>query len=232
MGDRSYLALTAAFDERRFMVRVYGWMSVALALSAVAAAATVSTPTLYRWIVLNRPVFFGLILGEFGLVLYLGAAISRMSPAAAKAAFVGYSLLNGLTLSVVFLAYTAESIEATFLVTATTFGAMSLYGYTTKRDLTRLGSFLFMGLIGFVIASLVNLFLRSDALSFVVTYGGILVFVGLTAWDTQKIRAMGSGEGAGTVQAGKTAVLGALALYLDFVNLFLLMLRLFGRERD
>ncbi len=232
MGYRPYLAITAAFDERRFMIRVYGWMSFALALSALAAAATVSTPTLYRWIVLNRPVFFGLILGELGLVFFLGTAIARMSTAAAKTAFIGYSLLNGLTLSVVFLAYTAESIEATFLVTAATFGAMSFYGYATKRDLTRLGSFLFMGLIGFVIASLVNLFLRSDALSFVVTYGGILVFVGLTAWDTQKIRALGSEEGTGAMQAGKAALLGALALYLDFVNLFLLMLRLFGRERE
>jgi FtsH-binding integral membrane protein len=232
MGYRPYLSTTAAFDESRFMTRVYGWMSAALALSAFSAAATISTPGLFRWIVSNRMVFFGLIIGEIGLVLYLGVAITRMSLAAARTAFVGYSLLNGLTLSVVFLAYTSESIGATFLVTAATFAAMSMYGYVTKRDLTRLGSFLFMGLIGIVIASLVNIFLRSDAVYFVVTYIGVIVFVGLTAYDTQKIKAMGAEAGSGEEAAGKIAVLGALALYLDFVNLFLLMLRLVGRQRD
>jgi FtsH-binding integral membrane protein len=232
MGYRPYLATTVAFDESRFMTRVYGWMSAALALSAFSAAATVSTPGLFRWIVSNRLIFFGLIIGELGLVVYLGAAISRMSLATARTAFVGYSLLNGLTLSVVFLAYTAESIGSTFLVTAATFAAMSMYGYVTKRDLTRFGSFLFMGLIGVVIASLVNIFLRSDAVSFVVTYVGVIVFVGLTAYDTQKIKTMGAEAGSGEEAAGKIAVLGALALYLDFVNLFLLMLRLFGRQRD
>lgn len=232
MSYRTYLATTAAFDESRFMTRVYGWMSFALALSAFSAAATVSTPGLFRWIVSNRLVFFGLIIGELGLVLYLGADITRMSLAAARTAFVGYSLLNGLTLSVVFLAYTSESIGTTFLVTAATFAAMSMYGYVTKRDLTRFGSFLFMGLIGVVIASLVNIFLRSDAVYFVVTYLGVFVFVGLTAYDTQKIKAMGAEAGSGEESAGKVAVLGALALYLDFVNLFLLMLRLFGSRRD
>jgi FtsH-binding integral membrane protein len=232
MGYRPYLSTIAAFDESRFMTRVYGWMSFALALSAFSAAATVSTPGLFRWIVSNRMVFFGLIIGELGLVLYLGVAITRMSLAAARTAFVGYSLLNGLTLSVVFLAYTSESIGTTFLVTAATFAAMSMYGYVTKRDLTRLGSFLFMGLIGIVIASLVNIFLRSDAVYFVVTYIGVIVFVGLTAYDTQKIKAMGAEAGSGEEAAGKIAVLGALALYLDFVNLFLLMLRLVGRQRD
>jgi FtsH-binding integral membrane protein len=232
MGYRPYLSTTAAFDESRFMTRVYGWMSAALALSAFSAVATISTPGLFRWIVSNRMIFFGLIIGELGLVLYLGVAIPRMSLAAARTAFVGYSLLNGLTLSVVFLAYTSESIGTTFLVTAATFAAMSMYGYVTKRDLTRLGSFLFMGLIGIVIASLVNIFLRSDAVYFVVTYIGVIVFVGLTAYDTQKIKAMGAEAGSGEEAAGKIAVLGALALYLDFVNLFLLMLRLVGRQRD
>ncbi|MGA7105141.1 MAG: Bax inhibitor-1/YccA family protein [Candidatus Deferrimicrobiaceae bacterium] len=232
MGYRPYLATTAAFDENRFMTRVYGWMSFALVLSAFSAAATISTPGLYRWIVLNRLVFFGLIIGELGLVLYLGAAITRMSLAAARTAFVGYSLLNGLTLSVVFLAYTSESIGSTFLVTAATFGALSMYGYVTKRDLTRFGSFLFMGLVGIVIASLVNIFLRSDAVYFVVTYIGVIVFVGLTAYDTQKIKAMGAETGSGEEEAGKVAVLGALALYLDFVNLFLMLLRLLGRRRN
>jgi FtsH-binding integral membrane protein len=232
MGYRPYLSTTAAFDENRFMTRVYGWMSAALALSAFSAAATISTPGLFRWIVSNRMVFFGLIIGELGLVLYLGVAITRMSLAAARTAFVGYSLLNGLTLSVVFLAYTSESIGTTFLVTAATFAAMSMYGYVTKRDLTRFGSFLFMGLIGIVIASLVNIFLRSDTVYFMVTYIGVIVFVGLTAYDTQKIKTMGAEAGSGGDAAGKIAVLGALALYLDFVNLFLLMLRLVGRQRD
>ncbi len=232
MGYRTYFSTTATFDESRFMTGVYGWMSAALALSALAAAATVSTPGLYRWIATDRLVFFGLIVGELGLVLYLGAAINRMSLAAARTAFVGYSLLNGLTLSVVFLAYTSESIGSAFLVTAATFATMSMYGYVTKRDLTRLGSFLFMGLVGIVIASLVNIFLRSDAVSFVVTYIGVIVFVGLTAYDTQKIKAMGAQAGSGGDAAGKISVFGALALYLDFVNLFLMVLRLIGRPRD
>lgn len=214
------------------MPRVYGWMSFALALSALSAATTVSTPGLLRLVIGNRVVFFALILGELGLVLYLGTALARMSLTAARATLIVYSLLNGLTLSAVFLAYTTESIGTTFLVTGATFGAMSLYGYVTKRDLTRFGSFLFMGLIGVVIASLVNIFLRNDAVYWVTTYLGVIVFVGLAAYDTQKIKAMGAEAGYGGDAAGKVAVFGALALYLDFVNLFLMLLRLLGRRRD
>ncbi len=234
MGYRPYIVTetTRTLEESGFMTRVYGWMALALALSALAAAAAASSAEMVRLLVGNRIVFFGLVIGELGLVLYLGAAISRMSLPAARTAFVAYSLLNGVTLSVVFLAYAAESIGSTFLVTAATFGAMSLYGYTTRRDLTRLGGFLFMGLIGIVIASLVNMFLRSAAVTWVTTYIGVIVFVGLTAYDTQKIKAMGAEAGYGGEAAGKIAVLGALALYLDFVNLFLMLLRLFGRRRE
>ncbi len=207
-------------------------MSAALALSALAAATTVSTPGFLDLVIGNRIVFFGLIVAEVGLVLYLSTAVSRMSLAAARATLIVYSLLNGLTLSAVFLAYTAESIGTTFLVTGATFGAMSAYGYATKRDLTRFGSFLFMGLIGIVIASLVNIFLRNDAVYWVTTYAGVFVFVGLAAYDTQKIKAMGAEAGYAGDAAGKVAVVGALALYLDFVNLFLMLLRLLGRRRD
>ncbi|MGE5189216.1 MAG: Bax inhibitor-1/YccA family protein [Gemmatimonadota bacterium] len=232
MGDRPYLATTATIEESGFMPRVYGWMSLALALSALAAVTTVSTPALLSLVAGSRLVFFGLILAELGLVVFLSAAISRMSLRAARAGLIAYSLLNGLTLSVVFLAYTAESIGTTFLVTAATFGATSAFGYATKRDLTGLGSFLFMGLIGIVIASLVNVFLRNDVVSWVTTYAGVIVFVGLAAYDTQRIKAMAAATGYAGDAAGKVAVFGALALYLDFVNLFLMLLRLVGRGRD
>ncbi len=232
MGYRPYFATTETVQETAFMSRVYGWMAFALALSALAAAATVSTPGLLRLVVGSRVVFFALILGELGLVLYLGAAIGRMSLAAARTMLILYSVLNGLTLSAIFLAYTAESIGTTFLVAGATFGATSMYGYVTKRDLSRLGSFLFMGLIGIVIASLVNIFLRNDAVYWVTTYAGVIVFVGLAAYDTQKIKAMGAQGGVGSDAGGKVAVVGALALYLDFVNLFLMLLRLLGRRRD
>ncbi len=232
MGYRPYFATTETVQETTFMSRVYGWMSFALALSALAAATTVSTPGILRLVIGNRAVFFGLILGELGLVLYLGAAIGRISLGTARAMLILYSVLNGLTLSSIFLAYTAESIGTTFLVAGATFGAMSVYGYATKRDLSRLGSFLFMGLIGIVIASLVNIFLRNDAIYWITTYAGVIVFVGLAAYDTQRIKAMGAQGGVGGDGAGKVAVFGALALYLDFVNLFLMLLRLLGRRRD
>jgi FtsH-binding integral membrane protein len=213
--------------QNRIIRQVYAWMGAGLTLTALLAVMTVSSPSMLQLVIGNRLVFFGLIIGELALVVVLSAAINRLSAAMAILLFITYASLNGVTLSVIFLAYTAESIASTFLITGGMFGAMSAYGYLTRRDLTSWGSFLFMGLIGIAIASLVNIFFVGSILYWVTTYCGIIVFTGLTAYDTQKIKAFTlRGEG-GT----KPAVLGALTLYLDFINLFLMLLRIFGRRR-
>jgi len=214
-----------------FVRQVYNWMAGGLALTAVVALFTASSPTLLQMVFGNRLVFFALIFGELGLVIALSGAIRRLSAAAATGLFLFYSALNGVTMASIFLLYTRASIAGTFFVAAATFAAMSLYGHLTKRDLTSWGSFLFMGLVGVVIASLVNLFLQSAMIYWVSTCCGVIVFVGLTAYDTQKIKALAwSGFSDGEAQR-KGAILGALTLYLDFINLFLLLLRLFGRRR-
>jgi len=192
---------------------------------------TVSVPVLITTIVYNRFLFFGLLIGELVLVGYLSAAVQKMTVATATAIFVGYSALNGLTLSIVFLVFTAESIASTFFITAGTFAVISVYGYVTKRDLTSVGNLCLTGLIGVIIASVVNLFFHNEAIYWVTTYMGILVFVGLTAYDTQKIKSMNIIGNEGTEEDRKEAIMGALALYLDFINLFLLLLRLFGRRK-
>lgn len=211
------------------MAGVYGWMAAGLAVSMVAAQLTLSVPNVAQLVFGSRFVFYGLLIAEVGLVWYLGARIMTMTTGAAKAGFLAYAALNGVTLSVIFLAYTADSIASVFFVTAGMFGATSAYGYVTKRDLTGFGSFLFMGLIGILIASVVNIFLKSDMVQWVVSVVGVFVFAGLAAYDTQKIKALMGSVDEG--RAGNAAVLGALTLYLDFVNLFLMMLRLFGRRR-
>jgi len=207
--------------------QVYAWMGVGLALTALLALMTVSSPALLNAVVGNRLVFYGLMLGELGLVFVLSGAIDRLSATTATLLFLGYSALNGVTLSVIFLVYTADSIASTFVITAGMFGAMSAYGYLTRRDLTSWGSFLFMGLIGVVIASLVNIFLHSNAVSWIVSAIGVIVFTGLTAYDTWKIKALASQGASGR----KPAILGALTLYLDFINLFLMLLRFVGDRR-
>ncbi len=207
--------------------QVYAWMGAGLLVTALTAFITISSPALLNGVFGNRLVFYGLMLGELGLVMALSAAINRLSAFAATLMFIIYSALNGVTLSVIFLVYTADSISSTFLITAGMFGAMSAYGYFTRRDLTSWGSFLFMGLIGVVIASVVNIFMRSDALSWIVSAIGVIVFTGLTAYDTWKIKALAAGGMGGR----KSAILGALTLYLDFINLFLMLLRLLGRRR-
>jgi len=217
--------------QTNFVARVYNWMGLGLATTAVVSLLTASSPSLLNLIFGNQIVFFGLIIAELGLVMALSAAIGRLQATTATLMFFIYSALNGLTLSAIFLAYTSASIANTFFVTAGTFGVMSLYGYTTKRDLTNLGSFLFMGLVGIILASLVNFFLKSDALHWVITYAGIIVFVGLTAYDTQKIKAMALQGFSDEETERKSAVIGALRLYLDFVNLFLMLLNIFGRRR-
>jgi hypothetical protein len=231
MRDLREMAWTQSdATERDFVTRVFAWMAFALILTGVVAAVAANTE-LGMSIARTRGLFFGLIIGELVLVMALSAGIGSMSASTATLLFIVYSGVNGLTLSVIFLAFTQASIASTFLVTAATFGAMALYGYTTKRDLTAIGSLCFMGLIGIIIASVVNFFFHNEAIYWAVTYIGILIFVGLTAYDTQKLKAMAA-SGAATGETGdKLAILGALALYLDFINLFLLLLRLMGRRR-
>ena len=214
-----------------FVTKVFGWMAVGLLLTGVVAAYVAQTPSLVQTIFAGN-TFIILIVAEIGLVIVLSAAITKLSAGAASVLFLLYSAVNGLTFSVIFLVYTASSIGSTFIVTAGTFGAMFIYGYVTKKDLTSLGSLCFMGLIGMIIASVVNMFVASSSLYWIITYGGILVFVGLTAYDAQKIKMTGAVSGAlDPSTAHKAAILGALALYLDFINLFLLLLRLLGRRR-
>ena len=231
-GQISYQRERVAAVQGEFIRRVYNWMGLGLAATALVALYTSGNPQLLKMIFGNSLVFFGLILAELGLVIWLSAAINRLHYSTASLMFFVYSALNGLTMSVIFLAYTSTSITSTFFVTAGTFGAMSFYGYTTKRDLSSWGSFFFMGLIGIILASVVNIFLRSPMVYWVVTYAGILVFVGLTAYDTNKLKAMAQTGFADEETEGKSAVMGALALYLDFINLFLMLLRIFGSRRD
>ena len=211
--------------------QVYLLMTMGLVITAVVAAWVAGNPRLVNSIFSNwwgPLILFG---AQIGLVIGLTAAVYKLAPGVAVALFIAYSALTGVTLSVIFWVYTDASIATTFLVTAGTFGAMSLFGFVTKRDLTKMGSLLIMLLLGFVLASLVNLFLRSTAIYWILTFAGIGIFVGLIAWDTQKIKRMAA-SGMATGKAGSAlAVMGALALYLDFINLFLLLLRLFGRRR-
>jgi uncharacterized protein len=226
-----YRSDRAVVTQGEFVRRVYNWMGLGLATTAVVSLFTASNATLLTWIFGNPVVFFGLIIAELGLVIALSAGIGRMQASTATFMFFLYSALNGVTLAAIFLAYTSASIANTFFVTAGTFGAMSLYGYTTQRDLTSWGSFLTMGLIGIILASLVNFFFKSEAIYWLVTYAGIIVFVGLAAYDAQKIKAMAS-QGFGDAESErKGAVIGALQLYLDFINLFLLLLRIFGNRK-
>jgi len=217
-----------------FIQSVYNWMGIGLALTGVIAFFVANNPTLSDLILGNRILFFGLIIGELALVFFLSARVHKMQASTATAMFIAYSILNGLTLSVIFVAYTAASIASTFFICAGTFVACSVYGMTTKRDLTSWGGFLMMGLIGIIIASVVNIFIKSSAMTMIVSYIGVLVFVGLTAYDTQKLKHMAltqpSDIEAGVVRKG--AIMGALSLYLDFINLFLMLLRIFGGGRD
>ena len=221
----------AADEQKRFLLRVYNWMGSGLALTGFIAWAVSQSPSLVMTIVGNPIIFFGLIIAELGAVFYLASRVMTMSAQRAMTVFLGYAALNGLTFSVIFLAYTPESITTTFLVTAGMFGAMSLYGATTKKDLTSWGSFLFMGLIGIIIASVVNMFMQSSAMHWIITYAGVLIFTGLTAYDTQKILHMNILGNEGTEEDTKEAISGALRLYLDFINLFLMMLRILGNRR-
>ncbi|MBW1777691.1 MAG: Bax inhibitor-1/YccA family protein [Deltaproteobacteria bacterium] len=215
-----------------FVRSVYNWMAVGLTLTGAIAYGVAGSPSMIRLIFGNQILFFGLIIAELGLVFYLSARIQRLQAGTATALFVLYAGLNGVTLSFIFLVYTKTSIASTFFICAGTFVAASIYGMSTKRDLTSMGSFMAMGLIGIIIASVVNLFFRSTGMQMIISYIGVIVFVGLTAYDTQKLKAMAmtqpAGLDAGVVRKG--AILGALSLYLDFINLFLMLLRILGNR--
>jgi len=219
-------------EERHFMTSVFGWMSAGLALTGGVAAFVATTPAVAQVVVQNRLVFFGLIIFQLILVFRLASVVqSAISAGAATAMFLFYAALNGLTLSVIFLAYTNSSIATAFFVTAGTFGIMSLYGYFTTADLTGIGHYCFMGLIGLIIASVVNMWFRNPTVMWITSYAGVLIFVGLTAYDTQKIKEMFRGDEDADIEQ-KQAIAGALALYLDFINLFLSILQIMGRQRD
>jgi uncharacterized protein len=217
-----------------FIQGVYNWMALGLGLTGLVAFFVASSPTLLQFIFGNTLIFFGLIIGQLALVFTISSRVHKMQPSTATKLFLLYASLNGATLAVVFLAYTASSIASTFFICAATFGVCSIYGMTTKRDLTSWGGFLFMGLIGIIIASVVNIFLRSSAVSMIVSYIGVFIFIGLTAYDTQRLKTMAltqpEGLDAGVIRKG--SILGALSLYLDFINMFLFMLYIFGGSRD
>lgn len=217
-----------------FVRSVYNWMCIGLALTGFMAYYVSGSETMLRVIFGNPFLLIGLIIVELALVFSLSGMVNRMSGATATAIFVIYSGLNGITLSFIFLVYAQDSIVSTFFICAATFLACSVYGWTTKKDLTSWGGFLTMGLMGVIIASLVNLFIASSAVSALVSYIGVIVFVGLTAYDTQRLKNMALTQPAGLDGAviRKGAILGALALYLDFINLFLMLLRIFGQSRD
>ncbi len=214
-----------------FINKVYMWMFVALMVTGFVALRAASSSAIAEMFFTSTGPFFILLIVEVALVFWISAKIDTISSALATGLFILYSALNGLTLSVVFLLYTKASIASTFFVTAGTFGVMSAYGYFTKKDLTEWGNLLFMALIGFLIASVVNIFLGSEMIYWIITYIGILVFVGLTAYDTQRIKHMSLSLDADTEMGKKGAIMGALALYLDFINLFLLLLRVLGNRR-
>ncbi len=222
------LSMSEAFPI--LMRKVYTWMALALVITGFTAYYVATTPSLLSLIYSNQVVLWGLIIAELALVIGLSAAINRLSLTTATLLFVLYSVLNGAMLSSVFLIYTTASIANVFFITAGTFGAMAAYGYFTKKDLTSWGRILLMALIGIIIASVVNIFLRNSMFDLVISYIGVAIFVGLTAYDSQKIKEMMLQAPDASEQAQKIALLGALTLYLDFINLFLYLLRIFGKR--
>lgn len=213
-----------------FLGKVYGWMFLGLLITTVTAFVVASSPFLIETLILNRILFWGLVFGQLGLVFWLSARVESMSPTTAALLFMIYSGTVGITTSVILLVYTASSLVTTFMVTAGMFGALAIYGTFTKRSLAGVGQFMFMGLIGLILAMIVNIFWQNDALSFVISVIGVLVFTGLTAWDAQRLKEMAVALPDGRV--GSYAVVGALSLYLDFINLFFFLLRLIGGRRD
>ena len=222
------LSMSAAFPA--LMRKVYVWMTLALVITGATAYGVATSPGIQMALFSNQLLFWGLIIAEFGLVIGISAAINRLSLTTATLMFILYSVINGAMLSSIFLIYTMSSIASVFFITAGTFGVMALIGYTTKKDLTSMGKILFMALIGIIIATVVNIFLKSSGLQMIVSYICVLIFVGLTAYDSQKIKNMLQMAPDASEASQKLALLGALTLYLDFVNLFIYLLRIFGRR--
>jgi FtsH-binding integral membrane protein len=213
-----------------FLRAVYGWMCAGLLITAMTAWIVASTPALVLAVLTNRLLFWGLIIAQLGIVFALSARVHRLAPSTASVLFIAYSALTGLTISSVLLAFTGESVATTFVVTAGMFGALAIWGTVTPRNLQGAGQFLFMGVVGIVLASLVGLFWHSDGLQFIISFIGVIVFSGLAAYDAQRLKGMALAMPEG--QTGSYAIVGALALYLDFVNLFLFLLRFMGHRRD
>ena len=223
-------AMSTAFPA--LMRKVFVWMTLALAITGLTAYGVATSPTILSLIFSSKVTFFGLIIAEFALVFAISGAINRLSLSTATMLFILYSVINGATLSTIFFAFSVATIGKVFFITAGTFGAMALVGYTTKTDLTSMGKLLFMALLGIIIASVVNMFVASSGLDLILSYVGVLVFVGLTAYDTQKIKQMCQAAPDAGESSQKLALIGALSLYLDFINLFLYLLRIFGNNRD
>jgi len=232
VAERQLSAEDAARIQAQFFAQVYGWMAVGLALTGGIAMFAAGTPAIMEFVFGTRFVFIGLIIAELVIVGFLSARIFQWSRGQAQAAFIGYALLNGLTLSVIFLAYTADSIASTFFTTAIMFGVMSAFGYFTKSDLSGWGKLISMALIGLVIAMVVNMFWGNSTLNLLTSFVGVILFTALAAYDTQKLKQLAFlGVTEGEEMHDKASILGALTLYLDFVNLFLFLLRFFGRRR-
>ncbi len=234
MSDRNVSSLSSRAVRTRSILRnTYLWMTGGLALTGVVAFGVASNPSIVQALVMNRFLFFGLIIAELILVIALSRRIMTLSPGAAVGGFALYAALNGITLSLIFLAYTGTSIARVFFISAGTFAGVSLYAATTRRDLSGIGPYLIMALWGIIIASLVNFFLRSESLYWIISYIGVALFIGLTAYDTQIIKRWSDqhSDSLGETDYMRLSILGALKLYLDFINLFLFFLRIFGRRR-
>ena len=231
--------MTNASTFKVLMRKVYLWMTMALMITGITAAGVANSPNIlalinsghvaYRGL---HVVMWGIAIAEFGLVIYISARLEKLSLSTATTLFALYSILNGVTLSLIFLYYSMAIISKVFFITAGTFGVTALYGYATKKDLSSLGNILFMALIGLVIATVVNVFMKSAMFDLILSYIGVIIFVGLTAWDSQKIKHMMMVQQDADESAQKLALIGALSLYLDFINLFLYLLRIFGRSND
>ena len=220
VADASYVS--------RIMKRVYLKMFLAMIVTAVTSYVCMNVPTVFLTLMSNSGLYFGLLIAEVVLVFVLAGALNKLSSPVASLIFYVYSILNGVVLSAILAAYTASSVFSTFVITAAVFGTMTVYGYVTKSDLSRVGTFLFMALIGLIICTIVNIFMKSSTMEWIISFAGVVIFIGLTAWDTQKIKQMAAMTDGS--QAGKLATIGALSLYLDFVNLFLYLLRFFGNR--
>lgn len=224
--------MTNASTFKVLMRKVYLWMTLALMITGITAAGVANSPNILALIYSSQVVMWGIIIAEFGLVIYISARLEKLSLSTATTLFALYSILNGVMLSSIFLLYSTAIISKVFFITAGTFGVTALYGYATKKDLSSLGNILFMALIGLVIATVVNVFMKSAMFDLILSYIAVIIFVGLTAWDSQKIKHMMMVQQDADESAQKLALIGALSLYLDFINLFLYLLRIFGRSND